>query len=164
MSSIVSLIALISIGFVLGRKLLLAYSAMRPLTRKTTFLLVGCVLVSLLALTGRLAWLAAMIGILLTFMARNLPLLLRYAPQLHRFWQFFKTSEQRKHSTNDNAPAHGKMTAADAYKILDLKAPATKQEIILAHKRLMQKMHPDRGGSAYLASQINLAKDCLLKN
>lgn len=50
-----------------------------------------------------------------------------------------------------------------AYEILGLPSTATKDEVIKAHKRLMQRMHPDRGGSDYLAAKINAAKDQLLK-
>jgi DnaJ-class molecular chaperone len=54
------------------------------------------------------------------------------------------------------------MSEQQARDILGLSADATKEEVIKAHKRLMQKMHPDRGGSDYLAAQINLAKQVLL--
>ena len=51
----------------------------------------------------------------------------------------------------------------DAYQVLGLPPTATKDEVIKAHKRLMQRLHPDRGGSDYLAAKINAAKDQLLK-
>ena len=54
------------------------------------------------------------------------------------------------------------MTADQAREILGVKSNATREEIIKAHKRMMQKVHPDRGGSDYLAAQINQAKDTLL--
>lgn len=50
----------------------------------------------------------------------------------------------------------------EAYKLLGLESNASKEDIIKAHKRLMQRLHPDRGGSDYLAAKINAAKDQLI--
>ena len=55
------------------------------------------------------------------------------------------------------------MTQALALGILGLDETADKEQVINAHRSLMQRMHPDRGGSDYLAQKINAAKDFLIQ-
>ena len=50
----------------------------------------------------------------------------------------------------------------EAYSVLGLNAGATADDIKAAHKRLIKQVHPDAGGSEYLAARINAAKDALL--
>jgi hypothetical protein len=73
-----------------------------------------------------------------------------------------RNGQSYKQNTQPPPSVDGKMSPSQAYEILDLKADASNDEVKQAHKRLMQKLHPDRGGSSYLAAQINAAKDTLL--
>jgi hypothetical protein len=53
------------------------------------------------------------------------------------------------------------MTREEALAILGLEAGATKEQVIEAHRRLVQRLHPDRGGSDYLAGLLNEARRVL---
>ncbi|MXX17302.1 MAG: DnaJ domain-containing protein, partial [Gammaproteobacteria bacterium] len=54
------------------------------------------------------------------------------------------------------------MTKEEALEILGLEPGATREEIIDAHRKLMSRVHPDKGGSDYLAQSINQARKILL--
>ncbi len=103
-----------------------------------------------LVLTGRISWLFALFSAAVPWINRALI--------AKRLWHQFSPRQPN----NKTVPPSTAMTREQAYKILNLDPNANRQDIIDAHRKLIRKVHPDRGGSDYLSAQINQAKDVLL--
>lgn len=123
----------------------------------------GGLVLLLLAVTGRLPPLFAILSAAMMWINRVLT--------VKSLWNLFgrRAAENTdSHNTNanehpnDSNHSHQPMSHAEALAVLGLKPGAPEQEIIAAHKKLMQKIHPDKGGPPYLAARINQARDTLL--
>ncbi len=60
-------------------------------------------------------------------------------------------------------PADSAMTEEEAHQVLGLEPGADEAAVRAAHRNLMKKLHPDHGGSGYLAARVNQAKDVILR-
>ena len=92
--------------------------------------------------------------------AQSARLVETYLDRIHNYWR-----EQKKadgHDTAHEATKGAAMTEAEAWQVLGLEPGARQDAVREAHRNLMMKLHPDHGGSTYLARQINAARDVLL--
>jgi hypothetical protein len=105
--------------------------------------------------------LAQLVAMMPAFDAESVALLESYLDRRFPAWrqnaQGNGAGGQRRTATG------GKMTAEEAYQILGLQPGASRDDIARAHRALMKKLHPDQGGSTYLAARVNEAKDTLLR-
>jgi hypothetical protein len=92
---------------------------------------------------------------------RSVALLETYLDRRAPDWRSHVAGDAGGGQAND-AAGTGAMDEATACSILGLAPGASADEIKAAHRRLMTKLHPDHGGSSYLAAQLNQAKDYLL--
>ena len=144
--------------------------AMPPAKRRSAWLMTGLValviVVAVATLTGRMHWLGAAITGALLFVVRLFPLLARLFPVLQ--WLHRRRGGAGEGGAGGGGghagQSHtgGDMNRAEALAILGLKEGASKEEIVAAHRHLMQKLHPDRDGNDYLAAKLNQAKDLLV--
>jgi hypothetical protein len=86
------------------------------------------------------------------------PLLEAFLDRRHPGWR----AEAGAGGDDAAADDGGGMSERRALEILGLEPGADEAAIKAAHRRLMAQVHPDRGGSAYLAAQLNAARECLL--
>jgi hypothetical protein len=105
---------------------------------------------------------ATLTGLLVDVDEESRALLMAYLDRREPGW--------REHAQEDAATgsrragwASGKMTEEEAYQILGVQPGASAEDISRAHRSLMKKFHPDQGGTTYLGTRINEAKDVLLR-
>ena len=82
--------------------------------------------------------------------------LMAYLDRTYPEWKEEDSSEQITGTVDE-------MNESQALAILGLEEGASREDIVNAHRRLIQKVHPDRGGSTFLAARINEAKSLLIK-
>ena len=111
-----------------------------------------------LTVTGKLHWIGGIFALLLPFLQKLIPWVLRLSP-LYRIWKQRKSGD----SPQNRAKASPNLSRVEALEVLGLKEGASRDDIIQAHRKLIQKLHPDRGGNDWLAAKINAAKDRLLE-
>lgn len=120
----------------------------------------------LLVITGKIHWIGAALGALLPFIRNAYGLISQILP----LWLQRKEAQQQNKTDETSAPRHpvATMPIQEALEVLGLSGDINKGEITAAmvqdtHRRLIQKLHPDRGGNDYLAAKINQARDLLLE-
>lgn len=124
---------------------------------------------SVATISSLVKWITAFGGIALTLLLllsgrgpQALAGLVLVGPLLWRRWQQHGSGFTGSGGTPPPRRQGSSMTRDEAYEVLGLKPGADANEVHAAHRRLMRLAHPDTGGSDWLASRINQARDVLL--
>ena len=161
MPRLIILIAIACIALILWHKIKKADGEQR---KKLVFWsIIGSVggILAILAVTGHLNVITAMIAGAVAMLPRLMQFA-KYIPFINRLYQQNKQGQKQYQAQSPPPGGTQHITTEEAIEILGLKSGYTREDVVQAHRKMMQKVHPDRGGSDYLAAQINKAKDTLL--
>ncbi|WP_049721586.1 J domain-containing protein [Gilvimarinus polysaccharolyticus] len=131
----------------------------QAVVRALCYLLLGTLV--FLLITGKIHWLGAALGALIPMGKLLFGLGFKFLPFLQRYRATQTPPPEPKSASANISLDEALLTLGvkDAFQMGTL----TVHEVEQAHKRLIQKLHPDRGGNDYLAARINMAKSCILK-
>lgn len=128
----------------------------RLLLKSALGLLIGILLI--LVVTGRLHWVGAILAAALAFVRQSMPYVIKYFPV---FMQWYHSRGTAGESRQTSRQTPGTMSVEEALQILGLSGTPDRDEITRAYRKVMQQMHPDRGGNEYFAAKVNQARDVL---
>lgn len=145
------------------------YKTMDPSQKKAALWRAGVMafigVLALLVITGKMHWIGAAIGALIPFLRNAYGLIAQVLP----LWIANRKKEEQPHvDAEPPKPPMPQMPIDEAIHILGLSGSVERGDITAAmvqdaHRKLIQKLHPDRGGNDYLAAKINQARDLLLE-
>ena len=123
---------------------------------------------SVASIKALLAWVAALAGLCLAVLllltgrgAMAISAGVMFGPLLWSWWKRHAGAGASQ-AAQGPAPRPGKMSRREALEVLGLVDPVSEADVRAAWVRLMRVAHPDGGGSDWLASRVNQAKDVLL--
>lgn len=141
---------LLLVGVIIVSRWFASAKPSRVLILTKWFFIIACVAVAIfLAVTGKVYF-------------SILPIVLSIVPSLVRAGMTNIEQDEKDAEESINKIYRGDMSLDEAYEILGLQPGASHKEVKDAHKELLKIIHPDRGGSKYLASQINRAKEIII--